>query len=199
MSFKNIFAVLILAHSKKIFLAAFLFLWVVLTHRILGVTMQPITLLLFGTIIATYQQYSLYAEDVNDGFHDHCIYSGTPSIFYIFAKFACELTITLLPMFIIACFEISFSHSTLILLQWAVLHVSFTSILMINLLNPLRILVGMLPALITSLILFMNFLNLGNENTLLILLGYDIILCSIACFVHTSNKRSCNFNVSFSS
>lgn len=199
MTFKAIFVILTLAHRQRIFLAPLLFLWVVLIHHIFEVTVQPITLLLFGIIIATSQQFSMHVEDTNDGFRDHCLYNGAHPIFYIFAKFACELIITLLPMLIILCLETPPFLAILILFQWGILHISLTSILMINILNPLKMLIGILPISITPFILFMNFLNTKNENSLLILLGYDIILCSVMCIIHTSQKYLVKSNVSFSS
>lgn len=178
----------VLAHRQKFLHAPFLFLGVTFVYHIFGLTSLPITLLILGNIIIAYQQFNIHIENIADGFYTHCLYSCSHPVIYIFAQFITELIITILPMFIVLMFKVELPCSFLIFIQWVTSNICLSTILSINTLNPLKILVGTFPLLTIPSIFLINFLNTQNENSLLILVGYDIMLFSIACVIFTFSK-----------
>lgn len=189
MTFRGAFSILVLANRHRIFQAPLLFLWIVLVHYFFEIHIEPLTLVIIGTLIVAFQQFNIYVDDINDGFFDRCSYNGAHPVFYVFAKFLCEFVVILLPMVFILFFSLGISKAFVIFCEWCLLNIFLSCLLMISLSNPLKMLIAMLPTLATLFILLQNFLNEENGNNLLILIGYDIMLISIVCIVYTLQKK----------
>jgi hypothetical protein len=190
MTFSGVCKISILAHRQQIFAAPLLFLWIIIIHYILGVTVAPVTMLLTGATITVYQQFNTYVEDVADGFFDHCRYNSLHPLTYAWAKSVSIWIGTLLPMaFILLIVGIGFTQSLLIFSQWVTLSICIACALsFMPDSSPLNLLLAWTPLLTAPLIFSMDFLNTFNGNSLLILLGCDIILVSTICVPLTFHK-----------
>ena len=190
MTFSGACKISILAHRQQIFVAPLLFLWLIIIHYILGLTLAPITLFTTGSVLAVYQQFNAFTEDSSDGFFDHCRYNGLSLLAYAWAKSFSVLVGTLLPMtMVLLISETEAIQSLLIFLQWWVLSICIACILVFtHNSSPLNLLLGWLPLLICPFIFLVDFFNTMNGNSLLILLGCDIILISAACIPFTFHK-----------
>jgi len=185
MTFRGACIISVLAHRQLILQAPLLFLWIIVIHEILRIALEPITMLLIGAIITVYQQLSSHIEDRLDGFFDHCVHNGPHLAAYSFAKSITVWIGTPLPMTsILIVLGIGLSKSIIMLSQWMTLSVCIAYIITIaHDSNPLKLLLGWLPLLATPFIFLVNFLQTMNGNSLLILLGCDIILVSTVCIL----------------
>lgn len=183
MTFKGACIVSILAQRQHILQAPLLFLWIIIIHHILEMNIEPVTILLIGAIITVYQQSSSHLEDTTDGFFDHCRHNGLSSLAYTFAKSISTWIGILLPMtFLLVFLNIGLSKSFIIFSQWATLSICVACILTITAnSNPFKLLLGWLPLLTAPFIFLVDFLQTINGNSLMILLGCDIILISAVC------------------
>ncbi len=180
MTFRGACIISILAHRQLILQAPLLFLWIIIVHKILGIELNLTTIMLIGAIITVYQQFSSHVEDRLDGFFDHCLYNGLHLATYSFAKSISVFFGTLLPMTVmLIMLGIEPNKAFIVLSQWMTLSICVTCIITIaHNSNPFKLLLGWLPLLIAPFIFLVNFLQTMNGNSLLILLGCDIILLS---------------------
>lgn len=180
MTFRGACIISVQAHRQHFFQAPLLFLWVIIIHQILGINIELITILLIGAIITVYQQFSLHIENTADGFFEHCIHNGLPSLAYAFVKSISIWIGTLFPMTLVLFFlGLGFSDSLIMFLQWATLSACIACILTTNVdSNPIKLLLGWLPLLTAPFIFLVDFLQTMKGNSLIILLGCDIMLIS---------------------
>ncbi len=180
MTFRSACIISVLAHRQHFLQAPLLFLWIIVILHILGINIEPITMLLIGAIITVYQQFSLHIEDTVDGFFDHCRYNGLHSLAYAFAKSISIWISTLLPMTLTLFFlGTGFNESLIVFSQWITLSSCIACILTINSdSNPFKLLLGWLPLLTAPFIFLIDFLQTMSGNSLMILLGCDIMLVS---------------------
>ena len=190
MTFSGACRISILAQCQRIFVAPLLFLWIMIIHYILGVAVAPITMLLTGAVIVVYQQFNVHAEDMADGFFDHCRFNGLHPFNYAWAKSISVWVSTLIPTaLILFILGTGFIQSFLIFLQWGILSICVACALAFSSnSNPLNYLLAWLPLLTAPIIFLVDFLNNMNGNSLLILVGCDMILLSTICIPFTFHK-----------
>ena len=179
-----------LAQRQQIFVAPLLFLWVLVVHYFLGAVVAPVTMLLIGAIVVVYQQFNTHVEDVADGFFDYCRFNGLHSSEYPLAKSVSVCVCTLFPMaLMLLMVGTDFVQAFLIFSQWGLLSICIACALAFTgTSSPLKLLLGWLPLLTAPLIFLVDFLQNMNGNSLLILLGCDIILVSTLCIPFTFYK-----------
>lgn len=190
MTFYGVCKISLLAQRSQIFVAPLLFLWIFIVHYFLGVAVAPVTLLLTGAIIVVYQQFNAHVEDIADGFFDHCRFNGFHPFRYAWAKSISIGINTLFPMaLMLLILGTDFVQTFLIFSQWEILSICIACALAFSdTSTPLKLLLGWLPLLTAPFIFLVDFLHNMNGNSLLILLGCDIILTSTLCIPFVFRK-----------
>lgn len=189
MTFRGACLISLLAHRQQVFQAPFLLAWIVIVHYIFEMIIAPITILLIGAIIIVYQQFSAYLEDTADGFFEYCRYNGLHFLSYAWAKSIGIWVGTIVPMsLVLLILGINIIQLFLIASQWIMLSICISCILISISSNPLKLLLGWLPLLTAPLVFLMDFMLNQDRNSLLILLGCDIILISSICVPFTFRK-----------
>lgn len=190
MTFYGVCKISLLAQRSQIFVAPLLFLWILVTHYFLSVAVAPITLLLTGAIVVAYQQFNVHVEDVSDGFFDHCRFNGFHPLRYAWAKSISVWMSTLIPMaLVLLILGTDFVQTLLVFSQWSILSACIACALTFSdISTPLKLLLGGLPLLTAPCIFLVDFLHNMNGNSLLILLGCDIILISTLCIPFAIHK-----------
>lgn len=190
MTFYGVCKISLLTQRSQIFVAPLLFLWILIIHYFLSVAVAPITLLLTGAIIVVYQQFNNYVEDVADGFFDHCRFNGLHPLRYAWAKSISIWIATLIPMtLVLLVLGTDLVQTLLIFSQWGILSICIAcSLAFSDASTPLKLLLGWLPLLTAPFIFLIDFLHNMNGNSLLILLGCDIILMSTLCIPFAIHK-----------
>ncbi len=190
MTFSGACRISVLAQRQQIFVAPLLFLWILIVHYFLGIAVAHVTILLTGAIIVVYQQFNAHVEDVADGFFDHCRFNGLHPFGYAWAKSISVWISTLAPMtLILLILGTNLAQAFLIFSQWGILSICIACALAFaSNSTPLKLLLAWLPLLTAPLIFLVDFLHNLNGNSLLILLGCDIILISTLCIPFTFHK-----------